>query len=123
MNEVLRHSHTTEQEHPWQPGVWKSAPWFGLFALLGGAIFTAATAAVLKLSDGKETASWPTETTPVSPAVMLAVLTAAANAMLVIAFRDGCRIAWWLKMLKGSNINDCHGYWAYSSSLLQGAAP
>lgn len=98
-----------------------AAPWFGLAALLGGLACTAVTAGVLVLSDGKETTSWPTETTPVSPAVMLAILTAAANALLLIAFRDGCTIAWWSKMLKGGTVDDCHTYWAYNSGLLQAA--
>jgi Protein of unknown function (DUF3176) len=102
---------TTNQECPWRPSLRQATPRFGLAALVGGLACTAATAGVLKSSNGKETTSWPSETTPVSPAVILAVIEAAANALLVIAFRDGCRIAWWLKMLKGGSVDDCHGSW------------
>ncbi|KKA24257.1 hypothetical protein T310_1690 [Rasamsonia emersonii CBS 393.64] len=56
-----------------------------------------------------------------SPAVMLAVLTAVANVLLSLAFSEGCTIAWWVKMLQGGNIRDCHWYWAHGSSAFASA--
>lgn len=101
----------------WKPGDLSAAPLMGLAALVGGMACGLGTIFVLAASDGKST-TWPMEERPISPAVMLAVLTAVANVLLSLAFSEGCTIAWWVKMLQGGNIRDCHWYWAYGSSAV-----
>lgn len=108
--EVLEHS-------PWKPGFWSRAPWFGLLSLLGAFICTVGAAVVLATSNGAEHQTWPNRDIAVQPSVVLSVLTAATNALLVLAFGEGVTIAWWTKMLRGGSLNDCHRYWFYANSI------
>ena len=108
--EMLEHS-------PWKPGFWSRAPWFGLLSLLGAFICTIGAAVVLATSHGAEHETWPNRDMAVQPSVVLSVLSAATNALLVLAFGEGVTIAWWTKMLRGGSLNDCHRYWFYANSL------
>ncbi|RYP12246.1 hypothetical protein DL765_007431 [Monosporascus sp. GIB2] len=93
------------------------APVLGLSALLGALACSVGTAAVLASSDGKEHESWPSPDLSVQPSVVLSVLTASVNAMLLLALHEGATISWWIKMMLGASLNDCHRYWNYSNSV------
>ncbi|RYO80751.1 hypothetical protein DL766_010181 [Monosporascus sp. MC13-8B] len=93
------------------------APVLGLSALLGALVCSLGTAAVLASSDGKEYESWPSPDLSVQPSVVLSVLTASVNAMLLLALHEGATISWWIKMMLGGSLNDCHRYWNYSNSV------
>src|SRR2546429_494868 len=108
-------SYKLVQSRPWEPGVLKQLPWLGLSALLGAFLCAIATAVILKSSNGRLTDAWPTKTLTVQPTVLLALLTAAANALLQYAFHEGCTVAWWLKALEGGDVNEFHRYWAYGA--------
>ena len=107
------------QEIPWRPGFLRRAPWLGISALLGTLACTAACPIVLIASNGKPIDSWPSPSRPVQPAVLLSILSAAANALLLVAVREGYTIAWWVKLLRGGNLSDCHRHWAHGSSIWQ----
>lgn len=107
------------RRRPWKPGDLRTAPWLGLTALLAGLGCALSTVWVLTSSDGKSTASWPVKEWPMSPAVVLAILTATANVLLVLAFQEGWTIAWWVKMRQGGSIVDYHRYWAYGSGAFR----
>ncbi|RYP61715.1 hypothetical protein DL771_010035 [Monosporascus sp. 5C6A] len=68
-------------------------------------------------SDGKEHGTWPSPDLSVQPSVVLSVLTASVNAMLILVLREGATISWWIKMMLGGSLNDCHRYWNYSNSV------
>lgn len=102
---------------PWKPGFWSRAPWFGILALFGSFICAIGTAIVLVTSNGREHESWPTPDLWVQPSVVISVLTAAANALVIMAFQEGVTISWWLKMLEGGDLNDCHRYWFYANNV------
>lgn len=104
------------QHNSWKPGFWARLPWAGLLSILGAVIATAATIAVLTSSNGKPTSEWPTERFPIQPAVILAILTTVANALISWALYDGVVIAWWTKMLRGASLKECHNYWEHGSS-------
>lgn len=102
---------------PWRPGFWSRAPVFGLLALVGAVICSVGTAVVLATSNGREQQTWPSPDVWVQPSVALSVLTAATNALLIMAFQEGVTISWWIKMLQGGNLNDCHRYWFYANNV------
>lgn len=106
-----------QTEMPWKSGFFQNVPWLGFAALLIAVLCTAAAPVILILSNGKTVESWPSESLPVQPAVLLAIFTSAANALLLFALRRGATIAWWLKMLMGADLNECHRYWAYGISV------
>ncbi|RYP07553.1 hypothetical protein DL764_002430 [Monosporascus ibericus] len=93
------------------------APVLGLSALLGALACSVGTAAVLASSNGKEHMAWPSPDLSVQPSVVLSVLTASINAMLILALHEGATISWWIKMMLGGSLNDCHRYWNYSNSV------
>jgi len=105
-----------QQGNPWKPGVWARLPWSGLLSVVGAVIATVATIAVLTSSNGKPTREWPSENYPIQPAVLLAILTTIANALISYALYEGAALAWWIKMLRGGTLQDCHRYWEYGSS-------
>ncbi|RYP51331.1 hypothetical protein DL768_003335 [Monosporascus sp. mg162] len=37
--------------------------------------------------------------------------------MLILALHEGATISWWVKMMLGGSLNDCHRYWNYSKSV------
>jgi len=104
------------QQNTWKPGFWTHLPLAGLLSLLGAILATLSTVAVLVFSDEKPTASWPSSKFPIQPAVLLAILTTVANALISWALYDGVVIAWWTKMLRGATLKEVHNYWEHGSS-------
>ncbi|KAL6410613.1 hypothetical protein AUP68_07040 [Ilyonectria robusta] len=102
----------------WRPGL-KSVPWMGLLALLLTLGCGVGIVVVLISANGVATDSWPFEDQPIQVAVVLAVLIAVGNAGLTMAYSEGVTLTWWVKMLKGGNLNDSHRYWAHGSSAFQ----
>ncbi len=41
--------------------------------------------------------------------------------MLIFAYQDGVTISWWLRMLRGGDLNECHRYWEHGSSVWNAA--
>ncbi|KAF7555271.1 hypothetical protein G7Z17_g2283 [Cylindrodendrum hubeiense] len=103
----------------WRPGTLKSIPWVGLLALVLTLGCAVAIVGVLFSANGVATDSWPSEEHPIQVAVVLAVLIAMGNAGLTMAYGEGVTLTWWVKMLKGGNLNDSHRYWEHGASAFQ----
>jgi len=86
-------------------------PWVSLSALFGTIVCAFAILGVLLSANGKPIDAWPNDKTPVQVAVVLAIIGAVGNATMLLAHREGVAVAWWLKMRRGGNLNDCHRYW------------
>ncbi|OCL14127.1 hypothetical protein AOQ84DRAFT_281733 [Glonium stellatum] len=107
----------TYSGNSWLPGFWRRLPWSGLLSLIGVILCATTAAVVLKLSNGKTIDDWPYPRWTIQPTVLLAILSAVANALLRYALGEGLTIAWWVKALKGGTVGDLHRYWDYGSSL------
>jgi len=109
---------TARMGDPWVPGVFKQLPWGGLLALVGVAVCCLGPVAILKDSNGKPTATWPSQEHPIQPAVLLSICTAIGNTLLRYALFQGWSIAWWVEALRGSTVGDLHRHWEYGTSVL-----
>lgn len=107
-NRIFKH----QQDDSWKPRIITRAPWLGIVALSVVIMLAAASATLLLLSNGQVTTTWR-----VQPTVLLALISALANAMLRFALTIGVTIAWWRKALSGGTLNDLHRYWHFGSSL------
>ncbi|VUC30229.1 unnamed protein product [Clonostachys rosea] len=114
-----QHVEADSAEDTYRPRFFKSVPWAGLFGLVVNVLTTVAIVIILVMAEGKATEAWPTESAPIQLSVILAILIALGNAALTLAFREGAALTWWLKMLKGGNLNDSHRYWQHGSSAFQ----
>ncbi|KAK0645530.1 hypothetical protein B0T16DRAFT_457548 [Cercophora newfieldiana] len=72
----------------------------------------AAAAAILLLSDGQETSAWS-----VSPAILLAIMSALGSALFGLAESQGATFAWWTSALRGSTLTGLHSNWEMGTSL------
>ncbi|KAL9632908.1 MAG: hypothetical protein Q9204_003612 [Flavoplaca sp. TL-2023a] len=81
--------------NPWQPGLFRRAPWLGLGAMLGALLGILAAIIILKVSDGQPIQNWS-----VQPTVYLAIATAATNIFLHYALIEAVAIFWWARALK-----------------------
>lgn len=114
--------HSLKRTSPSKRSIIAALPLLGIAALFGALICTVSSSVILLLSDGQPVDSWPSATVQIQPAVILAILTALANALLLLALREGGAIAWWVKMLEGATLSDCHRYWEYGSSAWKSAS-
>jgi hypothetical protein len=97
----------------WEPGFWQQFPYRGALAILGCIGFIIASIVVLVKSEGVPVSSWI-----VSPSVYLAFFMAATNILARFAFKEGVKIAWWCKALKGGTIKQLHGQWGHADSFV-----
>ncbi|KAI2462782.1 hypothetical protein F4781DRAFT_441839 [Annulohypoxylon bovei var. microspora] len=102
---------------PRSAGSLSRTPVLGFASILGAFVCIIGTAAVLASSNGREHQTWPSADRMLQPSVVLSVLTAATNALLILAFQEGVVISWWRKMTHGGDLNDCHRYWLYANSI------
>ena len=105
--------HAIEPAHvDWRPSVFRIGPLFGLGALLFAAAQIVASFAVLRASDGDEVANWRYQ-----PTVYLAVLSAICNKALAFAAVQGTVITWWIKAIRGTNLEAMHRDWGFGLFL------
>ncbi|CAG9982045.1 unnamed protein product [Clonostachys byssicola] len=116
---VQVHQHEQSAENVHHPSFLKSIPWAGMLGLVVTVLAAIAIIVMLKTADGKATDAWPSEARAIQLSVILAILIALANSSLTLAFNEGAALAWWLKMLKGGNLDDSHRYWQHGSSAFQ----
>jgi len=102
----------------WNPGFFNHVPFIGVLALLVVPLCVAADAIILYKSNGQEVSTWK-----VSPAVLLAILSAVANSCLQFAHSEGVTIAWWRKALHGGTLYDLSRYWESGDSLRAASTP
>lgn len=95
----------TDTPAAWKPSFWRRFPWLALGGIVIFAISAAAIGAVLRLSNGQDTASWPSAEYPASVQVILSILVNILNLSLTVALSEGYKISWWLKALKGSHLS------------------
>ncbi|PTB65566.1 hypothetical protein BBK36DRAFT_1120021 [Trichoderma citrinoviride] len=105
---------------PWQPGLWKRAPWRTIVSLAAWAVTCGMIALVLAMSEGKETNQWPTHNKYFTVPVLLSLMGAIAVLFLSVANAEGFAISWWLKALKGTKIKELHYDLEVTSNILIG---
>ncbi|KAK4452258.1 hypothetical protein QBC34DRAFT_42390 [Podospora aff. communis PSN243] len=98
---------------PWQASFIGRLPWDGLLAISGVAACAFSMIFVIVKSDLDRLDRWV-----ISPAVYLAIISAAANILLRYTFMRGVEISWWVAALKeNTRVKDLHNIWLYSTSL------
>ncbi|KAK2800690.1 hypothetical protein FQN50_008000 [Emmonsiellopsis sp. PD_5] len=97
---------------PWIPGILTRFPWLGVLSLGLVWLCMAAACAIIVLSNGERTDTWSFQ-----PTVLLALASAAANALLAVGFARGVEIAWWRTALQGASMDDLHHRWLFASSV------
>ncbi|KAL6863712.1 hypothetical protein J3F83DRAFT_762531 [Trichoderma novae-zelandiae] len=105
---------------PWQPGVWKRAPWRAIVSLAAWVVTCGMVALVLVLSQGKETDQWPTHNKHFTVPVLLSLMGAIAVLFLSVANAEAFAISWWLKALRGTKIKELHYDLEVTGNLLIG---
>jgi hypothetical protein len=95
----------------WEPG-WKQFPVAGVLALIGSFLFMVASIVVLVVSAGQSPSAWM-----VSPTVYVAAFTTASNLLAQYSFKQGAKIAWWYKALRGGTIGDLHHHWSHADGF------
>ncbi|KAN0099206.1 hypothetical protein V8E51_012981 [Hyaloscypha variabilis] len=96
----------------WEPGARRRLPYRGVLALLGCLGCIAISFIVLVKSNGQPTSSWT-----LSPAVYIALATTGTNMLARYAFKEGMRIAWWRRALRGGTVRDLHDHWAHANGF------
>ncbi|KAL8965507.1 MAG: hypothetical protein Q9183_003817 [Haloplaca sp. 2 TL-2023] len=98
---------------PWQPRLFRRAPWLGLVALLGALIGVLAGAIVLYISNGKPITDWS-----IKPTVYLAICSAFTNILVHFSFTQAMSVAWWKRALQtDATIADLHRSWDHGQNL------
>ncbi|KAK0644105.1 hypothetical protein B0T16DRAFT_460192 [Cercophora newfieldiana] len=97
---------------PWQPGFWRRFPALGLASLAGAVCVNAAAVAILFVADGQETSSWS-----ISPAVLLALLSAFGVGLFGLAQSQGAVFLWWAASIRGSTLGDLDRNWKMGTSI------
>ncbi|KAL6887233.1 hypothetical protein HDV57DRAFT_488375 [Trichoderma longibrachiatum] len=105
---------------PWQPGVWRRAPWRTIVSLAAWALTCGMIALVLAMSEDKETNHWPTHNKYFTVPVLLSLMGAIAVLFLSVANAEGFAISWWLKALRGTKIKELHYDLEVTSNVLIG---
>ncbi|PQE06655.1 hypothetical protein CJF31_00009801 [Rutstroemia sp. NJR-2017a BVV2] len=95
----------------WEPG-WKQFPVGGVLALIGSLLFMVASIVVLVVSAGQSPSAWM-----VSPTVYVAAFTTVSNLLAQYSFKQGAKIAWWYKALRGGTIGDLHHHWSHADGF------
>lgn len=121
-NQQHQHHHHKSHQRPQSSlrgrGV-AATPWMGITALITAALSAAGIVIALFSATDKHTDSWPTRAAPVQLSVMIATLMAIGAGALRVAHVEGAAISWWVRMLKGSNLYECHRYWEHGMSAWQ----
>ena len=98
---------------PWQPKLFRRAPWLGLLALLGALLGVLAAAVVLYISNGKPTENWS-----IKPTVYLAICSAITNILVHFSFTQAMTVAWWKRAIQTeATIADLHRSWDHGQNL------
>ncbi|KAL8867596.1 MAG: hypothetical protein Q9174_005562 [Haloplaca sp. 1 TL-2023] len=98
---------------PWQPRLFRRAPWSGLLALLGALLGILAGAVVLYISNGQPTEEWR-----IKPTVYLAICSAITNILVHFSFTQAMTVAWWKRALQtDATVGDLHRSWDYGQNL------
>ncbi|KAM3086418.1 hypothetical protein ACMFMG_000553 [Clarireedia jacksonii] len=108
-----------EQDYPpppydgdvWEPG-WKQFPIAGVSALIGSFLFMVASIIVLVVSKGQSPSAWT-----ISPTVYIAAFTTLSNILAQFSFKQGAKMAWWYKALRGGTIGDLHYHWSHADGF------
>ncbi|PQE28098.1 hypothetical protein CJF32_00005849 [Rutstroemia sp. NJR-2017a WRK4] len=95
----------------WEPG-WKQFPFTGVLALVGSFFFMVASIVILVVSAGQSPSDWM-----VSPTVYVAAFTTLSNLLAQYSFKQGAKIAWWYKALRGGTIGDLHHHWSHADGF------
>jgi hypothetical protein len=77
----------------WTPGFFRHIPYTGLLALFGALVSEFGAIGILVSSDGKPIDKWPSKAGTVQPAVLLAVISAFANAFLRLGLCEATTVA------------------------------
>ena len=96
----------------WVPGIWAQLPIRGVLAIVCCLVCIAGSIAILVRSDGAPVADWT-----LSPTVYLALFTTGINLSARLAFKEGVKISWWCKAIRGATVRDLHYLWAYGDSF------
>ncbi|KAF2140451.1 uncharacterized protein K452DRAFT_252088, partial [Aplosporella prunicola CBS 121167] len=104
---------------PWLPGIFKRLPQLGVLALLTATVCAFGSLATLAASKGKDIELWPSKNHPLQPTVIVAILTAVANAAIRYALAESLTLLWWRKALSGGSLKELHFSWAYATSFKQ----
>ncbi|KAK5173051.1 uncharacterized protein LTR77_003173 [Saxophila tyrrhenica] len=105
------------QQNVWNPSVLQVRPLVGLLALCVTSSCVFASFAVLLVSDGQPVSDWP-----LSPAVSLAIITAAANSALALAYMEAVPISWWYSTTRGRSIRALERQWRVTRSIVSAVA-
>lgn len=90
----------------WRPSVFRVGPLAGLVALVFAFLQIFASYAVLQASNGAPIKSWRYQ-----PTVYLAILVAISNKALAFAAIQGTVVTFWLRVLKGTTLQQLHRDW------------
>ena len=102
----------------WHPTAFQIRPLIGILGLCVAITCAFASLSVLMVSDGQPTENWP-----VSPAVLLAIITAAANSAIALAYMEAVPIAFWHSMMRGRTVRSLERQWQVSRSILYISPP
>ncbi|KAK0616899.1 hypothetical protein B0T14DRAFT_254301 [Immersiella caudata] len=106
--------HPPANAHEWRASVLRRLPWDALLAILGTIACAITMTVVIIKSNGDAVEHWT-----VSPAVYLAIISAAANILLRYTFSKGVEISWWTTAMKDdTRVKDLHNIWLHSTSLV-----
>lgn len=94
-------------QYHWQPAFFRRAPWFAILSIFLTFLCAAASAIVIAISDN-QVAKWRLQ-----PSVILALLSAVASALLLVALRYGVTISWWRAVIdpRGVTLAKLHHIW------------
>ena len=97
----------------WHPAAMQIRPLIGILGLCVAIACAFASLTVLVVSDGQATADWY-----LSPAVLLAIITAVANSAIALAYMEAVPVSFWYSMMRGRTIRSLERQWQVSRSIL-----
>lgn len=103
---------TSESKTAWKPSWHQVGPVLGLAGLILTILSIPAALGILRASDGDEVASWT-----YSPNVYLGILTALTSKATSLAALQGAVVAWWLRAMRGSTLQQLHHDWAMGQNI------
>lgn len=99
--------------YAWHPTALQMRPLAGILGILVAIVCAVASLAVLLVSDGQATSDWY-----VSPAVLLAIITALANSAIALAYMEAVPVSFWYSMTRGRTVRSLERQWQISRSIL-----
>lgn len=100
-------------EDTWHPTPMQIRPLVGVAGIVLAIACAFASLVVLIVSDGQPTADWP-----ISPAVVLAIITAVANSAIALAYMEAVPVAFWYSMTRGRTVRSLERQWQVSRSII-----